>query len=460
MNLFNSWTNGTFTGRVSRDDYQSNYLGGLGSSTGYSTNYNAGLFLTQPAYPVLNIQYSRQYSGSNYSASSSKYDMKTWILGSYYDLAPLRFTFDSTRQDYGYAGVSNSGTTNTQRSAILLNEAILSGLTVAGELSRYSVNTKTGGFSSSISSLRRLVRFSAIPTPAVVADFEYAKQSSDQSFGTGTVNTDDETITMDARSQLFPGFTADYTDQRQKTSNSILAGASTSRNRALGLSAILSDDAVANATISRSKFDSFGQPSTTQDSAQVGAQLKLTPDTDLTLDFADNKTSVLGSSSFGGRSYGITVRNRYSEKLSTGLGYRWTKSDLQQSDGTSFVQDDRVTDLDMLWNPTYNVGLNWRLSYESTGGSNISDTLTSSVSLRCLLDAQTNLNLTYDAQRVRQSDFITGGIFGQRTGGLSGRLTRNFLDGSSLDITYDYRSGNIGQIEWERQLSAIYTVRL
>ena len=64
LNLMSSGTTYQMIGRVNHSIYGTS--SGQGSSNSTTTDYNAGLFLREPACPVLNLQFLRNVAGSSF----------------------------------------------------------------------------------------------------------------------------------------------------------------------------------------------------------------------------------------------------------------------------------------------------------------------------------------------------------------------------------------------------------
>mgnify|MGYP005849477011 CR=1 FL=1 len=192
MNLYSRRPKHTFIGRHTRNEYESFSALGLGPSTGSSTEYNASLLLREPAYPVVSVQFIRNLTSSEYAGTRSGYGSTTWMTSAYYDLAPFRFTFDRTRQQFDYSTSSSSSV--NQRSAAMLNYSLIPGLTLSSEISRYNTKTEYASGSSSIAANRRNIRLTAIPTRAIVADLDLSTQTNEQTFGTGRTHSENKSM--------------------------------------------------------------------------------------------------------------------------------------------------------------------------------------------------------------------------------------------------------------------------
>ncbi|MHB9035822.1 MAG: hypothetical protein ACYC64_04085 [Armatimonadota bacterium] len=463
LNMYSDRSKYMLVGRVSHSNYGASSTGDAASSTGYSTDYNASLFLRQPAYPVVNLQYLRNTSSSSYAGSTGSYTSSSWLMSSYYDMAPLRFSYDRTQQAFVYSG-SPGTQMNTQRWAATLNQTLMSGLTLSGELSRYGTAIGYVGGNTATNTNRRVLRLTATPTRAIVADIDITSQSVQQDVADFSRTNSDNTFSWDVRSEIMPGLSLDYVDQRQSQLGSDMVGTSgsTSRNRNLSVSARLSEQTVLTIGGTRSDYDVDTADSDSRvDSIQSAIQTSLTPTTDFSLNYGKSK-SITGLGDLYDSSFaGLSIRDRTSATLSVGATYRRTNVlSVSGTDSSAYSQRGDVVDMDMLWQPSYSMGVNLRLSYQNNQGSNASKVLAPSANFRWQVDSSTNLMVNYAFQRYNQLDPLTQLLYGQDTRGLSMRLTHAFRNNSSLDLSYDFQGSSIGDQEWSRHLRMYITTNL
>jgi hypothetical protein len=449
-------------GRFNRSNYGSVSNLQPSSSTGSSTDYSVSMLLRQPAYPVVNVQFLRNSSDTAFAGSGSGYSTTSWLLSSYYDLAPLRFTVDRRRQTYEYSSSPGSSTT-IQRMGVSINQALSSGLTLTGDLSRYSINTDAAQSSSSLTTDRRLIRLSANPTRAIAMDVDLSSQTTAQGTGDTTRRNDNNSLSWALRSEIMSGLYLDYTDQRQTQASTGMAVPSTasSRNRNAALSARLAQDTTFNVSRTQSEYDtSAAGADGRQDGIQAAVQTALTPRTDLSLNYGQSRATVGFGDTFESRFAGVSLRDRTSDKLSLGAAYRRSSLRSTFEGGFPLNQTNDTVDLDALWLPTHDLGIDLRLSYQTNAGISTSETVSPSGNIRWQIASATSLIVNYDFQRLRQWDVPTASILTQRSNGLSLRLTHGFRSGSSLDVAYDFDRFSFGQTEWQRQLRIYYTTRL
>ena len=145
--------------------------------------------------------------------------------------------------------------------------------------------------------------------------------------------------------------------------------------------------------------------------------------------------------------------------MSLGTTYRRTNVRSQDTGGSPLDQTGDTVDMDMLWQPTYDVGINLRLSYQNNRGSSTSKSIAPAANLRWQLDSATSLTANYVFHKSRLFD-PTAALLGGDTRGLSTRVTHNFTNGSFLDVAYDFQGGSAGNIEWSKQLRLTFTFNL
>lgn len=456
FNVFSNQSKYTLIGRVS-----SNYTAsrsGLEPWTGKTTNYNTSLFLNEAAWPKVNVQYLRNTTASSFRGSLNDYTTNTWLMSSYYDLAPFRFAYDGTRQTLDFPGATSSGF-QTRRSSIIFNHALFQGLTLSGEIARDLTQNEYPGGRLSTTTGRQAFRMSMTPTPAIVASVDYSLGSNEQTGSIGSLGTKTRTLGFNMRSQIMPGLAMDFLQQRQSQGGDQYAG-TTSTNRSLGLSAQLDRSTFFSASALHADYASGANEGNATDTLQFGLQTSLTQKTDLNMSYGQNKSIIPGQSKYRGTTAGISIRERTSDKVSIGGAYRWNKTTTLLPGGNSLDLTNHAIDADLLWLPTSDLGLNLRLSYQANNGSTISELLTPSMNVRWQIAPSSNLTLNYTSVRNDQWDWSAWSLTGERSRGLSFRLTHSFSDNSSVDVVYDFHGSNIGQREWEKQLRAYFTARL
>ncbi|HEY3414366.1 MAG TPA: hypothetical protein VGM51_15115 [Armatimonadota bacterium] len=453
LNLYSTDPKYMLSSRIDHNSYTTS--SGLSTkSTGYTTNYHADLLLRQPAYPAVSLQFQRQTSGTNYGGASGNYTTSTWLMSSYYDMAPLRFTVDRSRQRFDYSG-ANSIQMGSQSSAITLNRSLMTGLTVYGELSHTATDVKYSASSSSTDTNRRVLRLTVTPLRSLVADISLESQADRQKVGLVSGTNDNALVSWSVRSEILPGLSLDASDDRQTQSGRAYFGypSSVSRNRSVALTARFSDAALFSVSNTRSDFDvSTTIYHATQESLQSTLQASLSPTTDLNLNYGRSKSSAGGGDLFDSSVEGLLIRDRTSRLLSVGASFRRNRLRSEVSGGEPLLQYGDTADVDVSWQPRYDVGLDLRMSHQNNTGSGAYKSFAPSGNLRWQITSATNFTANYSLQRYRPFDPTNVGLLGQDTRGLSMRLTHRIARGATLDIAYDFQASNITDIEWHRQL--------
>jgi hypothetical protein len=270
----------------------------------------------------------------------------------------------------------------------------------------------------------------------------------------------DNSLSWSVRSEILPGLSMDYSDQKQSLSGSQYFGVqdSASRNRNLSLAARLTEGTVFSIAKTRTTYDVAAVDYfSRQDSLQSALQTSLTRTTDLSLNYGHTKSNTGTNSLYDSSFQSVSVRDRTSTRLSVGATYRRTKVRSNFA-GDSFLQKGNAADLDLLWQPNYDLGINMRLSYQNTKESGAFRAFAPSANVRWQITSSTNVTANYTLQSFQQFDPAHVQVFGQDTRGLAVRLTHNFPNGSNLDVDYGFQGSNIADTEWRRQLRVSYTM--
>ncbi len=460
LNVYSSQPGYQLFGRLNRSD--SGTSSRMHSSTGYSTDYNAGLFLVEPAYPALNIQLMHTVSGTKSAGSSGVYETTRWLMSSYYDMAPFHFSFDRTQQVFGYSG-SPGIQMNNQTSSVTLNQDLLSGLTMSAEMSKSSSGNTYANGNSSMRTGRRSIRLTATPTRSIVGNVDLSSQTNDQEVGAIINSNNNKSLSWSVRSGILPGVSMDYSEMKQQQAGNAIFGISNSESGSsnLSLAARLSNTTSFNISKMHSDFsNTLIASGNSQDSIQSALQTSLTPTTDFSLNFGRNKSLVFGGDDYDSSFCGASIRDRTSDTLSIGATYRYNKVRSLITNGSLLQYNNNVVDIDMLWQPTHDVGLNFRMSYQRNKGSIASQVIAPSGNIRWQIDPSTSLNANYSLQSLQQSGSILLPMFGQDTNSLTARLMHSFANGSYMDMSYDFQGSSVGDMQWRRQLRMGFTMTL
>lgn len=459
LNLLSDEAKYMLTGRVVHNRYSSSYGTG-GTSQGSTTYYNVGVYIRQPAYPVVSVQLQRSVSGTTYAGLYSGANTSTWLTSLAYSAAPIRFSLDRSQQSIS-SSTSTGSHVNSQTEAITLDQPLMQGLSVFGELSRTGSEVSFATGSTSTSTSRRTLRLTANPTRSVVAEVDLASEADSQRVSRATGNNSANTVGWSVRSEVLPGLNLDLADQRQtQNGDGLYTGLdSVTHNRNLDLAARLTENTVLSATVSRIGFGSpFQGGDVSQNSTQTSLQTCLSRYTDLNVNYGKNTSNTGLSDRFTSTSEGVSIRDRRSSRVSIGAAYRHMVISSIAATADSFDQKGDAVDLDMLCQPGYTMSFGLRLSYQNNTGSSSFRTVSPGANIRLQLDPATNLTASWTTQRFRQYDPTVAASFGQDTRGISARLTHTFVNGSYLDVAYDFQGNSVSDIKWRRQLRLGFTV--
>lgn len=462
FNVYATGSRYNFTGRISRTDSVRSSRLLNAESRGAQTSYNASLLWREPAYPVVNLQYIHSATDNSSRGSSLDFTNTTWRLGSYYDLAPLRFTYDRSKRTLHNPGQQSSHTT-IERSAVQMNHAFMQGLIVTSELSRYSTEFDLPSRSSSNSTNRGLIRLTMLPTQSVIASIDLTKQSTDQQSTRQLQQTDYRTLAFNIRAQVIPQLSLDFTDQRQKQTSKLINSRTESDSRSwnLGINGQLSERSSINGSFSGSSFDvGIIGNRTRQNSSVLSLLTDLTRTTDLTANIGQETACIGVNAKHTNKFAGISIRDYTSHTLSMGTSVRWSENTSPLLDGSRSRQTSNSINIDALWLPTQRVGINLGLIYQANNGVNSSRFFAPEFNFRWQVDSRTNLVLGYNLNRVNIRDQTSLLDIIQRNNGLTFRIDRSFLDGSSMNLAYDFQRTNIGSLEWQKQFRFYYLRRL
>ncbi|MHB0935680.1 MAG: hypothetical protein ACYDCO_07430 [Armatimonadota bacterium] len=459
FNLINNQPSYSLVSRLNYNYYSSNNTGILPSTSSASGNYYAGLLLRQPAFPRVNLQFQRNVSSASASGQRSTSATNTWLMSGQYTWKALRFTYDQTNRSLD--GAADSGTT-TRRAAVTMDYPLLSGLNMTGELSRYMIDA---GSSTSTQVDRRLLRITATPTRAISANLDYLRQSNVLQNRVGTNTVDSSSLTLNLRTEVRPGLDMDYSDGVQRQDGTTLTGGTqlTTRNRRLGISARLTPDTFANASLSRTNYtvESANPNEQQQDSLQMSLQTNLRPTTDLSINLGKDKTDSTQSNRVESTYAGVSLRDRTSSSLSLGAAYRWM--DQQQTSADEPIEQiEQIThnvDLDALWQPSFDASINARVSFQSSSTGDYRF-LQPSVNFRWQIDPRTNLSCNYNFSRAEQGASPITVPLDQKNKGISLNGTHVFRSEASLNLSYDFQQSNLGTQEWQRRVQMSYNFRL
>lgn len=461
FNLISQERTYTLTGGVNRSDHRSarSALGTSSFSDGSTTNYNANFVWQESALPVVNLQYRKSTTDVSSGLNNSIYSTGTWLVGSYYEYSPLRFTFDRQAQANDFSGRTTSTHSETVRSRMGVNfeQELLDGLNLTADLSRDVNTTDNGTFGTRLNGTSSSVRLTATPTRSILLSADKSFYSSRFTGRLLEQDNDSETTSLSMRSEILPGlsfainrFVNDQTSDLVKSNN---------KNLSATLGAALTRDTFATLGWSKSTFNTTpGDIFTKQQNSYISLRTPIGFDTDMNLDFGLTESVSGTQTSYDGKYASVHVRNRSKSDMSLGLGYRWNLLDL--TGGTGGKLTTQSLDFDIAWTPASTLGINARANYYFTSGNTISEYLSPTVDIRWEPSSQSNLVLRYNFNRSNQWDPLLAEVLGQSAKGISARFSYRLSRRSSFDITYDYQASGSGGIDFQRAIRAYFRTRL
>lgn len=425
-------------------------------TNGTNRSYYGNLMWQEPDMPTVNLQYRRN---TNKAGSGSSYETSSWVLGGYYDVAPLRFILDRRTTKYDFSSSGNSSGSDTTRSniGVVFDQPLLPGLSLYGDWGKDNSDTSySNGRKSSLGGTRHSMRLTAIPTNALLLTAERSAYDSRQDTGFLKTDTKSTITSYSARAEVLPGLSMVAYRQSQEQSG---GGVESSSNRttSVTLNGDIAPDTVASVGWNKSDFSVVGL-NTNQSSLFGTLQMPLSATTDLTFDVGTTESAVNRALSHKGRYAGVLLRNNARRDLSYGIGYRWNWSDLSDSSARP-KQTDQSVNFIASWLPSSNIGVNANLNYNVTGGRSISKNLSPSVDIRWEPSNNSQLLLRHSFSTLDQFDFSRWAINSQDTSIWTARLTYTLSRDSSFDLSYDLLKSNTG-IEWQRSLRMYFTYKL
>jgi hypothetical protein len=274
--------------------------------------------------------------------------------------------------------------------------------------------------------------------------------------------TKTRSLSTSVRAEVLPGLSLDYARERQsQTSLGIFGGALESVDNRIALNARLSDQATVTASLLRSRYDT-GVPAsdTSHNATQLSLQTALTPTTDFSASYQSDRSLLGPAGQFDSTFVGASLRDRTTQDLSLGLGYRWNRVRSAPATGQAFSIFSNSVDLDALWLATHDLGIDLKLSWHADSGFTGSRVLSPSYNVRWQIAPETGFSLNYDLQSSQQRDVTGIWLPGHQVKNVSLHLTHTFRSGTLLDLSYDFSGTDFGPIEWQKLIRAYVTTRL
>jgi hypothetical protein len=422
------------------------YLGASGLNTN-SQETGLTLIMRQPAWPVLNLQYSRFSSDTGLGDTTSHTDSTTSRVVASYDLAPLHFRLDDNRRTSDPSG-SASYRSDARRLGVSLDTALLPKLNLYGDLQLARTDTRTEGVPRSGNDSRiGQVRLSTALTPKVAVDAELHSTATSPLAGStlDVLSSHGSGLTM--RSEVVPGVLlnlaksgehSDY-DGRATDASSLYADVLARVDARNSLAVQYSP--------SRAHFS--GYPASDQQALRVSWASQLDSRTDLTASF-DRFTDT--SADFENSTAGRYLALRYRPDLQTTFGLGLF-SDRVRTRGAAeeTTQDSRALDAEFSWLPTRDLSLGLHLNLSRLSGASQTRTRVPAFDIRWQPDSKSDFSLSWRSQNEVLRDLDSTVQLGFTA--LSGQFRRQLSRRSSLSVNYDVVTYDQGPLAYERRLA-------
>jgi hypothetical protein len=403
------------------------------------------LILREPAYPVLNLQYSRFAADSALAGVSSNTETTASRVAAIYDLAPVRLRFDENRRSSEVLGGGTSGS-DSRRFGASLDSALIPKLSLFADLqlSRWDTRFGSGGGTGS-TDRTGILRLSAVPTPKVAIDAELRSQLTDSLADAAPSNLSVNGSSIAMRSEVLPGIQLNVA---RDVDNANRAGLATDTSSTyLDLLARLDARNSALVSLSPRRVSLEGVGDIEQNAAHVSWASQLDARTDLTVNwdrFTDNDPT-LGLTRTTSKY--LAVRYRPDLQTTVGVGLLWNNANLQGSASTT-TQAERVLATDISWLPTQKVSLGYRFSLTRLSGSSNVRMSVPALDLRWQPDMLSDFALNWRLQSTAQREFDDLNRFDFTT--FSSHFRRKLSRGSTLNIDYSVVKFSEGPLAHER----------
>ncbi len=413
------------------------------------------LILRQPAWPVLNLQYSRFRSDTGLAGTDSRTDSTTSRVAATYDLAPLHFRLDDDRRSSNPQG-GTSYDSDARRFGVSVDTAILPKLNLYGDLQFAHFDTRSGGTLRSGNDSRiGQVRLSTELTPKVAVDAEVHSVATNPFVGStaGALSTRGSALTM--RSEVVPGIQLNLSENRD---HSEYGGDRTSDASSLYADVLARVDARNSLALqyapSRTSFSGFAP--TDQKALRLSWASQLSSRTDLTASI-DRFTDT--SDGFENRTAGKYLAVRYRPDLQTTIGLGVFANDARSSSaGVETSQDTRSLEGEFSWLPTSDLSLGLHLNLSRLSGTSQTRTRVPALDLRWQPDSRSDFSLSWRLQNETQRSLDATTRLGFTA--FSTQFRRQLSRTSSLNVNYDVVSYSQGPLAYERRLGVSVTTGL
>lgn len=398
--------------------------------------------LSYPNYPLVSVQHQRAKASSGFSTGSTT---SATIIGTNYDLGPLRLSLDRQWQSAGTGGQNLS---NMQYGV-----NFRTALTPVAQLTAYHYGSfsRSGGVEGFRSTNQTTtMRLSALPTPFLVLDGELTYSQSSQERLGATVDSSFFSHALTLRSDPLRGVRLNLSERAQTGGSSgfnfdsqqyaVDVGVSPARNTQL------------LATLASSRFKAFGSPTPSrQDQQQISFAMPLLRGADLHAAYYRSFRSQ-GDGGDETRTMSVGVSGGITDQIIGSATYR---SDLQRFDsaGDHRRNQSQSFQIQANWLPNPDWDLTLGIDAIRSSGARRTMAIQPIIEARWNMTPATTLTARYYAQRIREFDPGTGDpvlTFSGTSSFLSARLTRQLTDTDSFELAYDAQRISSGLSRFRR----------
>jgi hypothetical protein len=428
----------------------------LGPSQLLSGSRETGLTLIvqQPAWPALNLQYSRFGSSSSLGDTGSTADSTNRRVSATYDLAPLHFRLDDSHSTSNFAG-GDAMESNARRYGVSLDTTILPKLSLYGDVQLSHSDARFGrapltGTDSRIGQ----IRLSGELTPKVAVDATVYSQLLDTFPGSGASDLAARGSSVSMRSEVWPGLQLNFT----ANTNHAKWGSNTSDTTSIYADLLARIDAHNSLAFSLSptRTTFSGSSPVSQSAHRAAWSSDLDSRTSLTVGF-DGFTDDGASLSDRSASKCINLSYRPDLQTTLGVGLLWNSTESHGTVGQT-TQDSRAIQANYSWLPTSDLSLGLHLSLSQLDGATQSQLRVPAFDIHWQPDSKTDFTLSWRAQSELRREFDSTSRLGFSA--FSSHFSRRLSRGSNLNVDYDVIKFIEGPFAYERRLGVSLTTGL
>ena len=425
------------------------------SPSGFATDSqetDVALSLREPAWPALNLQYSRYLSDNSFGGASSRTQSTDSRIGAAYDLAPLHFRFDESQRT-GDASGGNSFAFNARRFDVSFDTALFPKLNLYGDLQFSHSEIRSGATDPTSRDFRvGSLRLSTELTPKAALEAQLYSQQTSQFPNANDLSSRGASASL--RSEVVPGLQFNLTGNLL---HSEFAGRITDSTTA---SADLFARLDARNSLSLSFSPSHASFSNTPGMEQTAYRLNWTSQLDSQLELTASLDHFADTGAdFAGRTDSKYLALRYRPDLQTtlGLGLLWDRAGTTGAGGET-SQEARALDTELSWLPTSTLSLGCHFGLSRFRGVSDTRVTVPAFDLRWQADARSDLSVSWRMQTEVQRELEVTSRLGFTA--FSGHFSRRLSPRSSLNVNYDVLAFKSGPFAYERRLGVSVTTGL